>query len=539
MCKLTHLLRFFSFVRKSLGIIHCRLKNCLSDDGIPPFRSSICHKTRYNAGLLAVRSRRSKSDLRKEMGLSYIRLNKHYVHVPYLFLGLAEAILLVLAAQLAEKIHIASSADLSEYPASLGWPPLFVFSFVLSCCTLSMGVYMALVREGYASMVLRTLVSFFLLGSVALYLLNAIFGRGLIHQGLIFWGIIIASLLVFIARWVFIKVVDTANLKRRVIIYGAGTSARALLEDLLPEADVAGVQVVGCVPSAGEAIDVDPALLIDEPTDWVAFVKQHQISEIVIAPDERRRGEGGAFPLNEFLDCKLMGVGATDALSFCERELSKIDIKLLKPSWMLFSDGFKYSKRRMVAKRLFDVALAGLFFLVLWPFMLLTALAVRLESPGPILYHQLRVGLNGKSFRIYKFRSMRQDAEVGGKAVWAQKNDSRVTRVGAFIRNTRLDELPQLYNVLSGSMSFVGPRPERPEFVSELAREIPFYDTRHKVKPGLMGWAQLKYPYGASVEDAKNKLQYDLYYTKNHSSLMDLLIMIQTVEIVLLGKGVH
>jgi exopolysaccharide biosynthesis polyprenyl glycosylphosphotransferase len=205
---------------------------------------------------------------------------------------------------------------------------------------------------------------------------------------------------------------------------------------------------------------------------------------------------------------------------------------------MLYSDGFKYSKRRLMAKRIFDLILASAFFAVLWPFMLLTAIAVKLESPGAVLYHQVRVGLNGRHFRIYKFRSMRQDAEKNG-AVWAQKNDARVTKVGAFIRNTRLDELPQLYNVLAGSMSFVGPRPERPEFVTDLSQQIPFYDTRHKVKPGLMGWAQLKYPYGASVEDAKNKLQYDLYYTKNHSFLMDMLIMIQTVEIILLGKGVH
>lgn len=470
--------------------------------------------------------------------MSYIRLNKHYVHLPYLFLGIAEAALLALAAWLAQTFTqlLAMSESL---PVDNSWLPIAAFSFVLSCCTLSMGVYMALVREGYASMVLRTLVSFFLLGSLALYFLNLVFGSEFIHQSLIFWGVIIATLLVFVARWVFIKVVDTANLKRRVIIYGAGERAQALLKDLEPDAAVLGVEVVGCVPGRNEKAIVDSALQVSEPADWVKFVRERQISEIVVSPDERRRGEGGAFPLNEFLDCKLMGVPATDALSFCERELNKIDIQLLKPSWMLFSDGFKYSKRRRIAKRTLDLVLASAFFLVLWPFMLLTAIAVRLESPGPVLYHQTRVGLNGKPFRIYKFRSMRQDAEKEGKAVWAQKNDSRVTRVGAFIRNTRLDELPQLYNVLSGSMSFVGPRPERPEFVGELAEQIPFYDTRHKVKPGLMGWAQLKYPYGASVEDAKNKLQYDLYYTKNHSMLMDLLIMIQTVEIVLLGKGVH
>jgi sugar transferase (PEP-CTERM system associated) len=323
------------------------------------------------------------------------------------------------------------------------------------------------------------------------------------------------------------------------VIYGAGERANTLLLDLAPEIDALGVEVVGCVVSGDETVVVDPSLLIPRPEQWLAFVKQRQISEIVVSPDERRRGEGGAFPLDDFLDCKLAGVPATDGLSFCERELGKIDITLLKPSWMLFSDGFNYSKRRMIAKRLFDLALASLFALVLWPFMLLTALAIRLESKGSVLYHQQRVGLNGKSFRIYKFRSMRMDAEKEGKAIWAQKNDSRITRVGAFIRNTRLDELPQLYNVLSGTMSFVGPRPERPEFVKDLIGQIPFYDTRHRVKPGLMGWAQLKYPYGASVEDAKNKLQYDLYYTKNHGFLMDILIMIQTVEIILLGKGVH
>lgn len=464
--------------------------------------------------------------------MSYIRLNKHYIHLPYLFLGLAEACLLGIAAW-------SSQFFTSELPIiRQNWPQILIFSFLLSCCTLSMGVYLALVREGFGSMVLRTLVSYFLLGSLSLFIIGVIFGAELIPQALIFWGVLIATALVVVARFIFLKVVDTDKLRRRVVIYGAGVKAKKLLDDLAPEMAVLGVTVVGCIPSENEAVQVDPQLVIEEPRDWLAYVKQAQISEIVISPDERRRSSGNAFPLGQFLDCKLAGIVSSDALSFCERELGKIDIDLLQPSWMLFSDGFKYSKRRMIAKRLFDLALASIFFAILWPFMLLTAIAVRLDSPGPILYHQIRVGLNGKTFRIYKFRSMRQDAEKNG-AVWAKKNDSRVTRVGAFIRNTRLDELPQLYNVLAGQMSFVGPRPERPEFVTELANQIPFYETRHKVKPGLMGWAQLKYPYGASVEDAKNKLQYDLYYTKNHSFLMDMLIMIQTVEIVLLGKGVH
>lgn len=467
--------------------------------------------------------------------MSYIRLNKHYVHLPYLYLGLVEALLLGVVARMAQElVPVDSFAPESGTP----WLSVGVFVVVLSCCTLSMGVYISMVREGFSSMVLRTLVSFFLLGSATLFVIGAIFGRQLINQALIFWGILGATLMVVLVRWLFIRLVDIASLKRRVVVYGAGTRAHKLLTDIQPNIDVIGVSIVGCIPTTNEPLQVDQSLLLDEPEDWLGFVRKEQISEIVIAPDERRRDQGGAFPLSQFLDCKLAGVPSSDALSFCERELGKIDISLLQPSWMLFSDGFKYSKRRVLAKRLFDIALASVFFLFLWPFMLLTALAVRLDSPGPILYHQIRVGLNGREFRIYKFRSMRQDAEKNG-AVWAQKNDSRVTRVGAFIRNTRLDELPQLYNVLAGQMSFVGPRPERPEFVKDLSRQIPFYEMRHKVKPGLMGWAQLKYPYGASTEDAKNKLQYDLYYTKNHSFFMDMLIMIQTVEIILLGKGVH
>lgn len=473
----------------------------------------------------------------KESGLSYIRLNKHYVHLPYLFLGVVEAVLLAVAAVFAQWLT-APVLETQEPLALINWPSVVVFSLILSCCTLSMGIYIAMVREGFSSMVLRTLVSFFLLGSAALFIVGLIFGADFMHQGLVFWGVLSSTILVVVARWCFVSVVDKASLKRRVIIYGASTRAKKLLEDLAPSMEVIGVSIMGCVPSADEEIAVDPSLIVKEPEDWLSFVKQSQVSEIVIAPNDRRRTSGNAFPLSDFLDCKLAGVPSSDALSFCERELGKIDISLLQPSWMLFSDGFKYSKRRNIAKRLFDLALALAFFMVLWPFMLLTAIAVRLDSPGPVLYHQTRVGLNGRSFRIYKFRSMRQDAEKNG-AVWAQKNDSRVTRVGAFIRNTRLDELPQLYNVLAGQMSFVGPRPERPEFVAELSQQIPFYDMRHKVKPGLMGWAQLKYPYGASTEDAKNKLEYDLYYTKNRSFLMDVLIMIQTVEIILLGKGVH
>lgn len=470
--------------------------------------------------------------------MSYVRLNKHYIHLPYFYLGIVDAAL-VAAVAYGVQVHGLHSDDL-VVPSSgyANWIPSLALALVLSCCTLSMGVYTALVREGFSSMVLRTMVSFFLLGGITLCIFNVIVDNSFINQSFIFWSLLLSTLVVLVSRFVFVKIVDTKKLKRRVVIYGAGVRAQKLLDDMAPELNVLGVEIVGCVPSIDEPRIVSPSLLIEEPAHWVEFVKERDITEIVVAPDERRRGNGKVFPLSQFLDCKLAGVRSSDAIAFCERELGKIDISLLQPGWMLFSDGFNYSRSREFAKRCFDIVVASLFFIVLWPFMLLTAIAVKLESSGPVLYHQTRVGLNGKHFRIYKFRSMRQDAEKNG-AMWAQKNDARVTRVGAFIRNARLDELPQLYNVLAGHMSFVGPRPERPEFVSNLTEQIPFYDMRHKVQPGLMGWAQLKYPYGASVEDAKNKLQYDLYYTKNHSFMMDMLIMIQTVEIVLLGKGVH
>ncbi len=466
--------------------------------------------------------------------MAYIRVAKHYLHIPFLVLGAIEF------AVLAASVYF--SHDFFQPDFMTGDPvpvvPALVFAIILSCCTLSMGVYAALVGEGFSSMALRTLVSYCLLGSVALFLIYVLFPQVGVPQNVLFWSVILSTAAVFFVRFLFLLLVDTDQLKRQVVVFGAGQRAADILRALGAESAL-NIKVIGCIPSGSEQIEVPDNNLLPVPESWEAWALKQRISEIVVAPDERRRSEGGQFPLHELLGCKLKGVQITELLTFYERELSKVNVGQLHPSWMLFSDGFKYSKSRDFVKRGFDLTVSLLLLAILWPFMLLTALAVMLESGFPILYSQTRVGLNGKAFSIYKFRSMRKDAEKGGKAVWASKNDSRITKVGAFIRNTRLDELPQLYNVICGDMSFVGPRPERPEFVSDLNEKIPYYDVRHKVKPGLMGWAQLKYPYGASVEDARNKLQYDLYYTKNHSFLMDLLIMIQTVEVVLLGKGVH
>jgi sugar transferase (PEP-CTERM system associated) len=261
---------------------------------------------------------------------------------------------------------------------------------------------------------------------------------------------------------------------------------------------------------------------------------KYQVEEIVVGIRERR---GGALPMRELLDCKLEGIDITDLSSFFERETGQVQLDSLNPSWMVFSDGFCRSSYRNIVKRGFDIAASLTLLLMTFPIMLLTALLIMLETGKPILYRQVRVGECGEPFEVLKFRSMCVDAESSGMPQWAKNNDERATHVGRVIRLLRIDELPQIFNVLRGDMSFVGPRPERPYFVQELTKHIPFYANRHSVKPGITGWAQINYPYSASVEDAREKLQYDLYYAKNHSLFLDLIILVQTAQVILFGKG--
>tara|TARA_R110001592_G_scaffold363375_1_gene686367 strand:- start:7535 stop:8956 length:1422 start_codon:yes stop_codon:yes gene_type:complete len=473
------------------------------------------------------------------MLVAHVRVLNHYLHTKFLFLGTVEFGLLMLAVTSGIELRNFWSADSSYVYLELPILQLSVFAIVMSCCTLAMGVYTSIFREGLTGMLLRTVVAYFFLGTASLTVIYYLFPSIYLGRGVLAFAILFALFFVLIARVMFYKVVDVAQLSRNIVILGAGETAQQLLDKVRPEDADLSFKIFGCVVCGEGQTLVDKKLIICDPKDWAVFVKENNISEIIVAPDERRRCEGGDIPTDALLDCKLRGIRITEPMEFIERELLKIEVGMLRPSWALFSDGFVYSQLRDFMKRVFDLAVAFFILLIAWPFMLLTAIAVKVESKGPALYRQVRIGLNGKEFSIYKFRSMSQDAEKDGKAVWATKNDARVTRVGAFIRNTRLDELPQLYNVFSGDMSFVGPRPERPQFVEELKQTIPFYDARHRVKPGLMGWAQLKYPYGASVDDARNKLKYDLYYVKNHSFFIDVLIVIQTVEVVLLGKGVH
>ncbi|HYR25652.1 MAG TPA: TIGR03013 family XrtA/PEP-CTERM system glycosyltransferase, partial [Aquabacterium sp.] len=244
-------------------------------------------------------------------------------------------------------------------------------------------------------------------------------------------------------------------------------------------------------------------------------------------------------PMDQLLSARIQGIPVMDLASFYERTTGEVPVDSLKASFLVYGQGFVQHRARILTKRLFDIVSSLTLLAIASPFMLLTMLAIKLESPGPVIYRQERVGLGGKPFMCLKFRSMRNDAEKDGVAVWATKNDARVTRVGAIIRKTRIDELPQLFSVLKGEMSMVGPRPERPSFVAQLREQIPFYDIRHSVKPGVTGWAQVRYAYGASVEDALHKHQYDLYYVKNNSLFLDLLILFETVSVVLFREGAH
>jgi len=468
--------------------------------------------------------------------VSYIRIRKHYLHVPYLVLGSFEFILLFLSFYVVQNIQqvldVVPEARISLNPALA-----LTYAALLSCGSLAMGVYLALMREGFFAMFFRTLVAYCFLGSIAITCLSFVWPIFNLGGSNLFWVVIVSTGMTLTARQLFSRLVDSDQLARRVLVLGTGESARQLQIDYEKNRRSLSIRVMGFVGSATESVDANHCL--GQPKDWLAFCLENRITEIIVAQQERRRTDSGDFPLDDLIRCKLGGVDVVNAVSFYERELNQVKLDILQPSWIIFSDGFRVSRSRDFAKRLFDLAISLLLAVILLPAITLAALLVLIETGRPILYSQTRVGKDGKPFKIYKIRSMRQDAEKGGKAVWAKANDSRVTRVGAFIRNTRLDEIPQLWNVLKGDMSFVGPRPERPEFVEQLNEEIPFYAHRHAVKPGLMGWAQLNYPYGASVKDAKGKLEYDLYYTKNHSFIMDLLIMIQTVEVVLLGKGVH
>lgn len=321
----------------------------------------------------------------------------------------------------------------------------------------------------------------------------------------------------------------------RVLVVGTGRDARMVQQDLTRPLQ-RSVEIVGFLPvRGGEKIEVEPGKVLP-PGSLLEVVRNLRVDEVIVAVRERR---GGVLSLRELLDCKLAGTRILDLSTFFERVQGQVRLDSLRASWLIYGDGFRQGWTRTFVKRCFDLIVGTGLLLATLPIMILTALLIVLEDGAPVFYAQERVGRGGRPFRVIKFRSMRRDAEKDGKPRWASSNDDRVTRVGRFIRKLRIDELPQLFNVLSGDMSLVGPRPERPYFVDQLTQQIPFYAVRHCVKPGVTGWAQVRYQYGASVDDAAEKLQYDLYYVKNHSLILDTLVLFETVRVVLTGEGAH
>ncbi|OGA97427.1 MAG: exopolysaccharide biosynthesis polyprenyl glycosylphosphotransferase [Burkholderiales bacterium RIFCSPHIGHO2_12_FULL_61_11] len=353
------------------------------------------------------------------------------------------------------------------------------------------------------------------------------------NEGAFVLALVAAAALMLVNRVYVAHAKSRAMMRPRVLIFGAGARAR-LVGSLLEKSDP-NVDLVGYYASPNEAEkEVSAWALLPAGKSLTDIVMEHRVDQIVVALSERR---GGSMPLRELLDCKLRGVRVVDIATYFETILGQIRLEAVSAGWLIFGEGFNQGLMRTVMKRLCDIVCATLLILLTLPLMLVTALLILLESGGPVLYRQERVGLNGRLFNVVKFRSMRLDAEKDGQPRWASATDERVTRVGRVIRKRRIDELPQLFSVLGGDMSLVGPRPERPYFVDKLTQEMPYYAVRQSVKPGVTGWAQVRYHYGASVEDSAEKLQYDLYYVKNHSLFLDFVVLFETVGVVLLCKG--
>ncbi len=359
------------------------------------------------------------------------------------------------------------------------------------------------------------------------------------YVGILSLAIALFMVLLFTLRVVLVWGLRLSFIKRRVIVLGEGQiaeqvarflreSGRSHLEYVQTIKSVAVSSALVALPTSDRVL----RLRREEPVTLSAAVAALNADEVVVAVEDRR-----GLPFYELLECKLNGVDVTDALMFWERETGQIDLAHAGVGWLSFSGGFVLNQSRRVLKRALDIAVSLSFLIFMLPVIVPVAIAIKLESPGPVFYRQERVGLGGKIFRVWKFRSMREDAERDGVPRWAAASDDRVTRVGKIIRMLRIDEIPQVFNVLNGEMSFIGPRPERPFFVEQLREQIPYYDLRHRMRPGITGWAQVNYPYGASIEDARRKLAFDLYYLKKNDLLMDIAILMQTVRVIVFGYG--
>jgi sugar transferase (PEP-CTERM system associated) len=458
-----------------------------------------------------------------------IRVFKHYIPHSVLLLGLIDLLLLAVSADFGWRLR-ADQTGLVVGGFTERLHPIGAYTAVMLTAMIAVGVYGAdsLRSVRFASARLLVAIS---LGIIGLAVLNSVLGGHMFWRSTLFYAMLGSIAALIMNRLIVGGILGTAAFRRRVLVLGAGQRALRLRD--LGDRPESGFVIVGFVGMT----EAQPVVEEMIPRSAIHNLKRHVenlgVSEVVLALEERRN----ALPLKDLLRIKTAGVHVNDFSSFLERETGRVDLDTVNPSWFIFSDGF--SSGRAVSgflKRLFDVTVSLILLTLAAPFIAIFALAVVLESKGPAFFRQTRVGLYGQNFDVIKLRSMRTDAEVNG-AQFATKNDPRVTRVGRFIRKTRIDELPQAWSVLRGEMSFVGPRPERPEFVTGLEDKLTYYAERHMVKPGITGWAQVNYPYGASLEDSRNKLEYDLYYVKNYTPFLDLLIILQTLRVVLWHEG--
>lgn len=436
----------------------------------------------------------------------------------------------------------ASSLHLGAGPVAEGGlaaPQIFLFASGFALVMSLLYAFVGLYRPtpiGFGAMLRRTAVALLVGGGLTFFVLQKLASEG--YAGQLMLSVVLYLLVGLVLVRGALYLAGRLATTPRVLIVGTGPEAQSVATDLMTlrrvQRDVVGFFATDADAGQNATMRGHPVFTGGQSIEDI--VSAHNVDEIIVAVREQR---GGGVPMDQLLACRIRGVPILDLAGFYERAKSEVPIDSLKASWLVYGHGFVQGRARQIAKRTFDIVSSSLLLLIASPVMLVTMLLIKLDSPGPILYSQERVGLGGKGFMCLKFRSMRTDAEKDGVAVWATKNDSRVTRVGAFIRKTRIDELPQLFSVLKGEMSMVGPRPERPSFVKELKELIPFYDVRHSIKPGVTGWAQVRYSYGASVEDARKKHQYDLYYVKNNSLLLDLLVLIETVSVVLFREGAH
>ncbi len=458
-----------------------------------------------------------------------IRLFKHYIPHAVLLLCLLDFGLLVVASELAWQVR-AAQIGMDPGVWSDRWLPLVGSAGAVWTAMISVGVYgpYALRSLRFAGARLLVAIS---LGIIALAVIDFALPGNTFWRSTLLYTMGFAILVLLADRLLLNSFIGSSAFRRRVMVLGAGDRAERLRK--LGNRPETGFAIVSFISMSEPDRLVEEAIAREAIHDLGRFVENLGVSEVVLALQERRN----SLPLNDLLRIKTKGVHVNDFSSFLERETGRVDLDTVNPSWMIFSDGFSSGRMFSSAlKRIFDITASLILLTLALPIILIFALIVKLDSKGPAFFRQERVGLYGETFHVVKLRSMRTDAEKDG-AKWASENDPRITRVGRFIRKVRIDELPQTWSVLKGQMSFVGPRPEVPKFVDDLQEQIPFYQERHMVKPGITGWAQINYPYGASTEDSRKKLEYDLYYAKNYTPFLDLVILLQTVRVVLWPEG--